>query len=62
MNNPQESRRRFSGLLRRMLDQMPTLVEFFGVFVSLVLQLPAAQLHGMWPFLLAVRATADEAL
>jgi len=62
-NNPQESSRRFSSLLRRMLDQMPTLVEFFGAgFVSLLLQLPAAQLHGMWPFLLAVRATADEAL
>lgn len=62
-NNPQESSRRFSSLLRRMLDQMPTLVEFFGAgFVSLLLQLPAAQLHGMWPFLLAVRATAAEAL
>lgn len=62
-NNPQESSRRFSSLLRRMLDQMPTLVEFFGAgFVSLLLQLPAAQLHGMWPFLLAVRATAEEAL
>jgi hypothetical protein len=62
-NNPQESSRRFSSLLRRMLDQMPALVEFFGAgFVSLLLQLPAAQLHGMWPFLLAVRATADQSL
>jgi hypothetical protein len=63
LNNPQESSRQFSCNLRKILDVVPDVVKHFGAgFVELLLQLPAAQLHGMWPFLLAVRATADKPL
>ena len=63
LNNPQESSRQFSRNLRKILDVVPDVVKHFGAgFVELLLQLPAAQLHGMWPFLLAVRATADKPL
>ena len=60
---PQAASDYFSRLLRRMLDAWPHLGDYFGAgFTRLLLQLPAAQLHGMWGFQLALRAHKEEAL
>lgn len=63
MGSPQAASEYFGRLLRRMLDAWPHLGDYFGSgFTRLLLQLPAAQLHGLWDFQLALRAHKDEAL
>ncbi|MGH9872912.1 MAG: hypothetical protein ACRD9S_10655 [Pyrinomonadaceae bacterium] len=53
----------FSRILRRMLERSPKLAnQFSSGFVTLLLQLPAAQLHGMWQFLLFLRASREATL
>jgi hypothetical protein len=63
LNDPQMSSRRFSQLLHKMLNVFPSLIDYLAPgFVNLLFQLPAAQLHGMWRFLLTIRALSDKAL
>lgn len=63
LDNPQASSQRFSQLLHKMLNVSPAMAGYLGPgFVNLMFQLPAAQLHGMWPFLLTIRATSDKPL
>ncbi len=53
----------FSRILRRMLESSPKLANHFSTgFVTLLLQLPAAQLHGMWQLLLFLRASREATL
>jgi hypothetical protein len=63
LNDPRESSRRFSQLLHKMRKVFPALTDYLGPgFANLMFQVPAAQLHGMWPFLLTIRATSDKFL
>ena len=63
LNDPQMSSRRFSQILHKMLKVFPSLIDYLAPgFVNLVFQLPAAQLHGMWPLLLTIRALSDKRL
>jgi hypothetical protein len=63
IDSPQVSSERFSQLLHKMLKVFPNIGDYLGPgFVNLIFQLPAAQLHGMWPFLLTIRATSAKAL
>jgi len=63
IDSPQVSSERFSQLLHKMLKVFPNIGDYLGPgFVNLIFQLPAAELHGMWPFLLTIRATSDKAL
>jgi hypothetical protein len=53
----------FSRILRRILESSPKLANHFSSgFVTLLLQLPAAQLHGMWQLLLFLRASRETTL
>jgi hypothetical protein len=61
-SDPRASSKALSGLLRKMLDACPAVGGNLNGLPLLLSLLPAAHLHGMWPFLLALRASNDEAL
>jgi tetratricopeptide (TPR) repeat protein len=63
IDSPQVSSELFSQLLHKMLKVFPSIGDYLGPgFVNLIFQLHAAELHGMWPFLLTIRATSQKAL
>jgi hypothetical protein len=61
-SDPRSSSAALSSLLRKMLDACPDVGDYLNGLPRLLSLLPAAHLYGMWPFLLALRASNDEAL
>lgn len=61
-DDPRASGATLSALLRKILDARPEIGNYLTGLPSLLLLLPAAHLHGMWPLLLALRASNDNAL
>jgi hypothetical protein len=63
LNDARVTSRAWGGLLLRMLNAVPGFARYFGyLLLKRVFELPAAQLHGMFPVLLAVRALNRESL
>jgi hypothetical protein len=63
LNDPRATSRAWGGLLLRMLNVAPELASHLGhLILKRVFELPAAQLHGLFPVLLAVRALDQEPL
>jgi nucleoside phosphorylase len=63
LNDPRATSRAWGGLLLRMLNVAPELASHMGHLVlKRVFELPAAQLHGIYPVLLAIRALNREPL
>jgi hypothetical protein len=62
-NDPRATSRSFTRLLEQMVKAWPSLGDNVGYAASkLVFELPARQLHGMWPLLLYLRASHPRAL
>ena len=63
LNDPRATSRAWGSLLMRMLNAAPDLSHFMGYLIlKRVFELPAAQLHGIYPVLLAIRALNREPL
>jgi hypothetical protein len=62
-NDPRFTSRAFTNLLRQVALLWPSFGEYIGqATLRLAFELPAAQLHGMWPLLLTLRASQPQAL
>jgi nucleoside phosphorylase/tetratricopeptide (TPR) repeat protein len=63
LNDSRATSRAWGELLRRMSDAWPLIREYMTpTFLRLVFELPASQLHGLWPALLSLRASSAIAL
>jgi nucleoside phosphorylase len=63
LNDARATSRAWGGLLMQMLNIAPDLSRFMGYLIlKRVFELPAAQLHGIFPVLLAIRALNREPL
>lgn len=63
LHDARATSRAWGGLLMRMLNTAPGLARFMGYLIlKRVFELPAAQLHGIFPVLLAIRALSREPL
>jgi hypothetical protein len=63
LNDQRATSRAWGSLLMRMLNAAPDLSRFMGYLIlKRVFELPAAQLHGIYPVLLAIRALNREPL
>jgi hypothetical protein len=63
LNDTRATSRAWGGLSLRMLNVAPDLARFMGYLIlKRVFELPAAQLHGIYPVLLAIRTLTREPL